>query len=281
MIKIERVDGDLSATRNLAIGGDAVIEGSALISHNLIVAGTLEARNICGPERGLYASAAALNEAWPDPEPGWWALVGTTLPALVYMVQEGEWVSTGRLAGEPIVEVDSEALSELRLQLAQFEAAIDRMQTQVGYALRDAADAEGSAREAAQSVEQLSAKIEQTQSDLEEALVQIDAATAAMHSPCLVFFSGVVDSAIWKAGKSALSSTSAQATIIYARLLKCFMLNTLEIVNGVPTPVNYRDWADRDLFSDDQLQPHTDRLYAERATGTLYLGKGGTLVAVS
>ncbi len=110
-IPTKQIDGDVAVGRNVTVGGKTTVRGSATIGHNLIVKGWLDAPNVKGPDKGLFKTAAQLREAYPNPHEGWWALVGDTLPAQVYMADGGFWVAqtnadgTPRLAGNPTVDV--------------------------------------------------------------------------------------------------------------------------------------------------------------------------------
>lgn len=94
------ITGDVAVSRNVTAGGDGRVRGSLIVGHNLRVDGWLDAPNIKAARKGLFASAELLNEHYPAPRPGWWALVGNTLPAELYVEHEGKWVSTGNYAGE-------------------------------------------------------------------------------------------------------------------------------------------------------------------------------------
>ena len=103
-VKGTTITGDVSIGRNLNIGGDVKVEGSATIDRELTVKGWLNAPNIRGAGKGLFATEEELNEAYPTPQAGWYALVGNTLPATIYRVVNGKWVSTETTGGEPTVE---------------------------------------------------------------------------------------------------------------------------------------------------------------------------------
>lgn len=96
----KHIDGDIAVGRNAHIGGNSIIRGCVTVGHHLKVDGWLDAPNIKGPLKGLYASEATLNTAYPRPMPGWFALVGNTLPADVYRVEGGKWIPTGEKGGE-------------------------------------------------------------------------------------------------------------------------------------------------------------------------------------
>lgn len=111
LIPTKHLDGDVSVGRNVAAGGNANVQGSVRIGHNLVVEGILDAKNIKGPFKGLYETKAQLEETYPNPRNGWWALVGLPLPAPVYLAYKGQWkVKTGSdgspvVAGEIVVDL--------------------------------------------------------------------------------------------------------------------------------------------------------------------------------
>lgn len=98
------IDGDLSISSNVTTGGDHTVRGNAKIEHNLSVYGWLNAPNIIGTCKGLFASLDKLKEEYPKPENGWWALVGDTVPAEVYRVDDGQWKDTGEKGSEYGIE---------------------------------------------------------------------------------------------------------------------------------------------------------------------------------
>lgn len=97
-IPTKQIDGDVAVGRNIAAGGDANVQGSARVGHDLVVEGYLDAKNIKSPCKGLFKTAAILKECFPRPHDGWWAMVGTSVPAYVYVAEGGEWVATGGVA---------------------------------------------------------------------------------------------------------------------------------------------------------------------------------------
>lgn len=98
-IPTKQIDGDVSVGRDVNIGGKTTIRGSVKVGHNLTIEGWLEAKNIKGPNKGLFKTAAQLREAYPNPHKGWWALV--TIEGSVasdhlgqlYVVDGGTWVA--------------------------------------------------------------------------------------------------------------------------------------------------------------------------------------------
>ena len=92
-------------SRNVVAGGDANVRGSVSVDHDLVVNGWLEANNIRGANKGLFSSEIQLMATYPQPQLGWYAMVGDTLPASLYIVTNGKWKATGTMAGTPILEL--------------------------------------------------------------------------------------------------------------------------------------------------------------------------------
>lgn len=121
----KEIIGDAIVDRSLTVGYNTRIGGGLTVGHNVRVEGWLDAPNIKGPSKGLFASAEALKVAYPKPAPGWFALVGDSLPADIWTVSEGRWVATGKRGGEPVV-----ALNRLEERMEQVE---ERMGTKIGF----------------------------------------------------------------------------------------------------------------------------------------------------
>ena len=109
------IEGDVAIGRNLTVGGNGIVRGSATVGGNLRVDGWLDAPNVKGPAKGMFRSEPLLKERYPRPQRGWWALVGDTLPALLYIAESDGWVNTGKRAGNPEIEMEqyNEAVSRL------------------------------------------------------------------------------------------------------------------------------------------------------------------------
>ena len=67
-IPTKQIDGDVAVGRDVNIGGKATIRGSAKVGHNLTVDGWLEAKNIKGPNKGLFKTAAQLRASNTKPQ---------------------------------------------------------------------------------------------------------------------------------------------------------------------------------------------------------------------
>lgn len=98
-IPTKQIDGDVAVGRNVTMGGKVTVRGSATIGHNLKVEGWLDAKNIKSANKGLFTTVAALRNAFPRPHDGWFAFVGDTFPAAIYIGDGGEWVATGKTGG--------------------------------------------------------------------------------------------------------------------------------------------------------------------------------------
>lgn len=134
-IPTKQIDGDVAVGRNVSAGGDANVQGNARVGHDLIVEGWLEAKNIKGVNKGLFASAAALREAYPQPHDGWFAGVSASeadITALGLTVQQGKALFRmyvgcgGDWVCEPInklyeIVVDNTMVTQLRTKLTALE----------------------------------------------------------------------------------------------------------------------------------------------------------------
>ena len=126
----EAIQGNLSVSRDHVVGGHLKARGNSQFEHNVVIKGWLDAKNIKGPCKGLYASEEALKKAYPKPMPGWYALVGDTLPADVYRVDGGEWVATGEKGGEVNLYLD-----QLEQDVADLDDEVKDIQELIGNGL--------------------------------------------------------------------------------------------------------------------------------------------------
>ena len=134
-IPTEQFDGDMAVGRDITIGGNSAIRGSAKIGHNLIVNGWLEAKNIKAANKGLFKTEEQLRDAYPTPEKGWWALVAvqgseaTDHLGQLYISDGKKWVAqvdsseTPLLKGAPTIEHKEfmEAVEEMRASILNSE----------------------------------------------------------------------------------------------------------------------------------------------------------------
>lgn len=123
-IPTKHIDGDVAIGRNVSVGGDANIQGSARIGHNLKIEGWLEARNIKGALKGFFPTVEALRAAYPLPETGWLALVGESMPATIWYGEGEEWKTKGATCGQ--ISADASALlASLREQANNTKESLD------------------------------------------------------------------------------------------------------------------------------------------------------------
>lgn len=139
-IENHSVGGSVAVGRDVTVGGRSTIRGNATFNRDVYISGWLNARNIRGAGKGLYETVDKLNSAYPNPENGWFALVGNTLPADIYRAWGGEWVATGQKGGEPVLELAK--LIELSESLENEVSA----RVAADEALKKAVDAEVTAR---------------------------------------------------------------------------------------------------------------------------------------
>lgn len=102
------IQGSASVSRDVTIGGNASVKGELNVERGLKVSGWFDAPNIKGASKGMYSSVNALRNEYPHPEPGWWAIVGESLPARLYLSEDGEWIEKG----EAEIIVDSDIYNE-------------------------------------------------------------------------------------------------------------------------------------------------------------------------
>lgn len=100
------IQGSLSVSQGTTIGGNLAVRGTSTFDHNVKIKGWIDAKNIKGPLKGLFKSEDELKLAYPEPQPGWFALIGNTLPAEVYRVENGEWADTGQQGGGIFLSLD-------------------------------------------------------------------------------------------------------------------------------------------------------------------------------
>lgn len=139
-IENHSVGGSVAVGRDITVGGRSTIRGNATFDRDVYISGWLNARNIRGAGKGLYETVDKLNSAYPNPENGWFALVGDTLPADIYRAWGGEWKATGQKGGEPVLELAK--LTELSESLENEVSA----RVAADEALKNAIDAEVTAR---------------------------------------------------------------------------------------------------------------------------------------
>ena len=172
---INSFQSDVAISGDIAVGGNAALRGSLKVDRNLVINGWLDAKNLRTPQKGLFATAQELADAYPFPHPGWWALVGNQLPAAIYVVQDGKWTNSGHTGGSITVEAstvvaDVSAISEA---VEQLQATVASLQA---YANGNAADIAANAS----SIAQLQQSVGAMAADCSTLLLQMQAATTSI-----------------------------------------------------------------------------------------------------
>ena len=89
---ITNINGDLAIGRNAEIGCDADIHGKARVAGSLKVEGFLDAPNIKGVVKGLFVTEEELNREYPNPRPGWCAIVlADDESGFLYLAKSRKW----------------------------------------------------------------------------------------------------------------------------------------------------------------------------------------------
>lgn len=138
------VERNLTVGNNATIGAKLVVQGNTEIKHNLAVDGWLDAPNIRPAAKGLFTTLASLEESYPSPEDGWWAIVGDTVPGEMYVAKDGKWVDTGEKSGS--IDIDTTSLIDQITAEEQARKSGDAT-------LQDNIDAEATARKDADAAE--------------------------------------------------------------------------------------------------------------------------------
>lgn len=111
-IKTTHLDGDVSVGRDVAIGGKATLQGDAHIKGSARIEGRLVANDVKVANKGFFTSVEDLVAAYPEPQDGWWAIVGNTIPGPIYTVKDGMWMDSGATGGTAAVEIGDLPLLE-------------------------------------------------------------------------------------------------------------------------------------------------------------------------
>jgi hypothetical protein len=266
-IKITQIDGDVSVGRNVAIGGRFTSQGSAHIKQDLRVDGWIIADDIQSTNKGLFQSVESLNEAHPKPQDGWWAIVGTALPAPIYVAENGTWVATGEMGGNPTIESE------------QVNASIEELQSDVSEINNNISD-----------LNDLKANIGKpngiaplgADGKLPDSLLP-DSANEVIE------FS-TMDDADWiMEDYTDKSSTDVGVYIIYNTKRNVFLLQS-SVMESAQQPsipsikmVAYKNWADSKAFgeiTDKGVQPSQGKLYIDASQNLTFRWNGFSLVQV-
>lgn len=110
-VKTTELEGDVAIGRHVTVGGNATVRGNANVKKNLRVEGWLDAPNVIGVNKGLFPNIEALRASYPYPEPGWYAMIGATLPAqLAIATKQRKWEMQTDSEGRPILTTGQSAM---------------------------------------------------------------------------------------------------------------------------------------------------------------------------
>lgn len=112
--------------------------GDVFVGKNLYVGDTLTAKKVRTPDKGLFVSEERLKEVIPSPEVGFWAAVGDSFPATLWVCrEEGKWENTGTSynGGEVILDdyVRKNAIAENLFVKVESEAVLRQMLEEGNY----------------------------------------------------------------------------------------------------------------------------------------------------
>ncbi len=298
-IPTKHIDGDTAIGRNVTAGGNADIKGDVHVGHHLRVDGWLDAPNIKGANKGLFATGEALERSYPTPRPGWWAMVGDCIPAQIYIAAEGKWHATGNYVEQ--VDIPSDGwteelrdalyalISEHTEDVAHLEGLIENRVTVLRTTLDNLIG--GNASEAIDSINEILAFLEgfsdteKLAGKLDEIRREVAAVTKALASVAVAIdFAGTVSGVSVTAGglgrvPSLAAHNAGAASVVFDTGGKRFLLRV-----GAPIsdpPAYYSEWAAAGTGA-GALRPYTDysagKLFRDTTAGKLYAWDGtGTL----
>lgn len=93
------IEGDLGIGRNVALGGRLTTQGSVHIKRHVRIDGVLDAEHHKYVNKGLFTTAERLRAQYPEPHNGWYAYVGNSMPARMWIAWGYEWIDSGEDGG--------------------------------------------------------------------------------------------------------------------------------------------------------------------------------------
>ncbi len=316
-IPTKQIDGDVAVGRNVSAGGDANIQGNARIGHDLIVEGWLEAKNIKGVNKGLFASVAALREAYPQPHDGWFAGVSASdkdIADLELTVQQGKALfrmyvgSGGDWVCEPInklyeIVVDNEQVDNLREDLSTLRGQHESLEKRV-----DAHDTEISGIKTQQTtlgngintntgnIATLKGRVDVHDSSISKNAAAIKSITDSKGLPGGIapigdngliptrFIPGAMDDVkefdgfVTIVATPETQSITGEVDVMFNSVTGCFIAKP----HRLDITVNYySNWYNADSFGEISLNgriPASDKLYVDKTNNKSYRWSGSKMV---
>ena len=314
-IPTKQIDGDVAVGRDVNVGGKVNVKGSAKIGHNLTVDGWLEAKNIKGPNKGLFKTAEQLREAYPNPHEGWWALVTVEGSAAsdhlgqLYVADGGVWVAQvdgdgkPQLKGNPTIDSTeyNKAVEEMTTDLKAVKADVSQNKEDVR-SLRSTQTTQG------ETLNTLTAKMGDVQGEVDSirngvngmqggldalkeskgkadglAPLDGDGRIPAQYLPGYVDdvleIGGLAGGLTAQMATAQKKSTDEGCAVVYDTDRNVFTLRT--VTEGQST--YYADWTDGELFGEKTetgRTPHGGKIYMDVTTNKTYRWSGNTLVVI-
>lgn len=296
-IPTKHIDGDVSIGRNVAAGGDANIQGSAHVSHDLKVDGWLEAKNVKAANKGLFATAGALREAYPQPHDGWFAGVSATnadITALGLTVQQGKALfrmyigSGGEWVCEPLnklyeITVDNAQVGGVQTSLTELQKNHNALATRVStLETKHGTDVE-SIRDGITEITDSIGKANGIAPLDEYGKIPTRYIPAAMDD--VKEFAGTVENVTFPSISISLGPTHEGCAVCYDTGRKRFVLQQAFLADDEETTLYayYNNWLDGDSFGEATTggrKPNKDKVYVDVTTNKSYRWSGSDLVAI-
>ena len=305
--KNQHIQGDLSVSRNVNIGGNTTQQGSQHIKGNVKIEGWLDAKNIKGANKGIFTSIEKLRAAYPMPHDGWWAIVGKSLPGPIYVGDGGEWVATGENGGNPTVDSEqyNQAVSEIQEDINKIEDAISDIKTtntSQSTQLTTLGNIVNSVQTQVNNVEQTSNNTKQAVLTLQKshddfanskglvngiAPLGGDGKIPAEHLPSFVDdvieFAEAVENITVQLDSIDNKSTDEGCDVVYNKTSNVFVLKVFD--ESLQSFIYYANWLDADIWGDALLSlygrtPYAGKVYVDTQKNITYRWSGTTLVAI-
>lgn len=250
-IQTTQIDGDVSVGRNVALGGGFISQGKGRVKGDLVVDGWLDAKNIKGVFKGIYLTVEKLKADFPEPEDGWWAIVGKTIPGPIYAADNGKWVATGEIGGQPTISGDEyyESLFEVLQYLTEeFDAFTATKGMPNGLAPLDSE-------------------------------TKIPATYLPSYVDDVIEFAKTVESVTVQPSAIDKSSIDSGCSVIYDKAKNVFVLS---VTDSTGTKY-YKDWNDSDAFGDESdigIVPQSGKVYVDNNENKTYRWSGTKLVVI-
>lgn len=304
----KHIDGDVSVGRNAAIGGDATVQGKTHLKGNVKVDGWLEAKNIKAANKGLFVTIEKLKAAYPFPHDGWWALVGTSLPAPIYVADGGEWVPTGHSGGNPTIDSGeyNEAIEKLQGDITKLQddvndiegkdKAQDTQLTTLGNSVNSLQGqvntVKDTAKKASDKANEVSGQLNTFKNSKGEngGLAPLDelGKIPSRHLPAYVDdaveFQKTVTGITTQATSLNKSSTDEGCNVVYDKANGCFVISYApDTGESSPAPTYYNNWLDADNFGSVSMNgriPYSGKVFLCKEDGKSYRWSGTQLTVI-